>query len=204
MDPRVLAERLKETRLRLGLTLDQLAERSGVSRAMLSKLERAQASPTLVLLSRLMQSLGLTLSDLVERAGTADNRIVPTGAYAALDDDVTGIRRESLAPLVSAFGLDVIRVTIPPRRKTGMFRRARPGAFEVVHVIRGKIRVHEGDRVFDLQAGDTGTFRADVPIGSENIGPQTAQFLAIVDYHLPFQVLNLLATLDRSERTGES
>ena len=63
---RVLGQRLKAARQRHGLTLDALAERSGVSRAMISRIERGESSPTAALLVRLGSGLGLSLSALLE------------------------------------------------------------------------------------------------------------------------------------------
>ena len=59
-----LGRRLKATRLMRGLTLEQLAERSGVSRAMISRVERGESSPTAALLDRLCAGLGIVLSAL--------------------------------------------------------------------------------------------------------------------------------------------
>ena len=60
-----LGKRVKELRGRRGLTLEALAERSGVSRAMISKLERGEKNPTLVVAAKLADGLGVTLSQLV-------------------------------------------------------------------------------------------------------------------------------------------
>ena len=57
-----VAERLKRLRVERGLTLDQLADLSGVSRAMISRIERSEASPTAALLARLCSALGVSLS----------------------------------------------------------------------------------------------------------------------------------------------
>src|ERR687895_1616858 len=67
-----LGERVRELRRGRGLTLEELAERSGVSRAMISKLERGEKNPTLVVAAKLAEGFGVTLSQLVgveERRG---------------------------------------------------------------------------------------------------------------------------------------
>lgn len=191
MNPSLVGERLQQARRELGLTLDQLGEQSGVSRAMLSKIERGSASPTLALVSRVMEPLGLTLTDLSDGGSATRERIIHEGHAPEIEDEITGVKRETLAPMVSGYGLEVLRFTIPPRRKTGLFRAQRRGVFAVIHVLQGRIRVHEGVRTHEIAEGDTGVFRGDLAVGCENIGAGVARFISIVDYHLPFQVLNL-------------
>src|SRR4030088_987624 len=71
-----LAAALHAARLAHELSASALAERSGVSRAMIGKIERAEAQPTAVLLGRLSAALGMTLSELVARAEDSDQRLV--------------------------------------------------------------------------------------------------------------------------------
>ena len=70
-----LAERLRGEREARGWSLNDLAERSGVSRAMISRIERGEASPTAVLLGRLSGAFGLTLSNLLARIENAGERV---------------------------------------------------------------------------------------------------------------------------------
>src|SRR5829696_7269800 len=73
VSPGTLGERVRELRRRRGLTLEELAERSGVSRAMISKVERGEKNPTLVVAAKLAEGLGITLSEF---AGTEKQREV--------------------------------------------------------------------------------------------------------------------------------
>src|SRR5918998_6775550 len=93
-----LGSRVKELRKRRGMTLEALAERSGVSRAMLSKLERGEKNPTLVVAARIAEGFGVTLSGLL---GTEERReviVVPRERRMVMKDPETGFERQLLSP----------------------------------------------------------------------------------------------------------
>jgi len=93
-----LAARLRTEREARGWTLSDLASRSGVSRAMISKVERADASPTAMLLGRLSGAFGLTLSTLLARAeeeASGAGRLVRVGQQTVWRDPATGYGRGS-------------------------------------------------------------------------------------------------------------
>src|SRR5882757_3204083 len=91
-----LADRLKQERETRGWALAELAERSGVSKAMISRVERGEASPTAALLGRLSAAFGLTLSQLFARAEGA-GQLMRRAEQPAWQDPETGFRRRSLS-----------------------------------------------------------------------------------------------------------
>lgn len=109
---RRLGQRLKSARQRHGLTLDVLAERSGVSRAMISRVERGESSPTAALLVRLGSGLGLSLSALLEEeAGTG-----PLARHAAQPvwrDPASGYLRRNVSPRGTESGFEIVEVELP-------------------------------------------------------------------------------------------
>jgi transcriptional regulator with XRE-family HTH domain len=113
---RGLAVRLRAERQARDWSLSDLAARSGVSRAMISKVERAEASPTAALLGRLSGAFGLTVSALLARAeGDASSvgRIMRSGAQPIWRDPATGYLRRAVSPL----GADpeLVHVELPPK-----------------------------------------------------------------------------------------
>src|SRR3954470_9012426 len=94
-----LAEAVRAARVDRGLSTSALAERSGVSRAMIAKVERAEAQPTAALLGRLSAALGLTLSELVARAEHGERRLARAAEQPAWTDPETGYRRRALSPV---------------------------------------------------------------------------------------------------------
>jgi transcriptional regulator with XRE-family HTH domain len=93
-----LAERLRGEREARGWSLNDLAERSGVSRAMISRIERGEASPTAVLLGRLSGAFGLTLSNLLARIESAGERVRRAGDQPLWRDPETGFVRRAISP----------------------------------------------------------------------------------------------------------
>src|SRR5918993_3048639 len=104
-----LGGRVKQLRRRRGLTLEELAGFSGVSRAMISKLERGEKTPTLVIAARLAEGLGVSLSRL---AGVEERRevvLVPRERRMVLRDPETGFERQSLSPTFPGRGVEFLR-----------------------------------------------------------------------------------------------
>ena|SRR5580658_1615341 len=94
-----LADRLRVERESRGWTLADLAARSGVSRAMISKIEHNEASPTAALLGRLSAAFGLTMSQLFARMeALPGGQIARAAEQPAWQDPETGFRRRSLSP----------------------------------------------------------------------------------------------------------
>jgi transcriptional regulator with XRE-family HTH domain len=98
-----LANCIKTEREARGWSLDDLAERSGVSKAMISNVERGESSPTAALLGRLSEAFGLTLSTLLARAEG-----VRANAQAVWQDPATGYRRTAVSPEGSGV-IDLVR-----------------------------------------------------------------------------------------------
>src|ERR671917_2925366 len=93
-----LGGRVRQLRRRRGLTLEELAGLSGVSRAMISKLERGEKNPTLVVATKLAEGLGVTLSQV---AGTDERRegfVVSRERGMVMRDPETGFERQLLSP----------------------------------------------------------------------------------------------------------
>src|SRR5262245_24933870 len=112
---RRVAARLKSLRAQRGLTLDELAKQSGVSRSMISLIERAASNPTANLLDKLAASLGVTLASMF-----ADERRVDASPVArragqiAWRDPETGYVRRNLSPPAFWSPIELVEVVLPP------------------------------------------------------------------------------------------
>jgi len=121
-----IGERLKALRATAGLTLDQLADRSGVSRAMISRIERAEASPTAALLARLCEGLGLTLSTFFAPEEPSSSPLSRRADQRLWRDPTTGYLRRSVSPPGMQSPVDIVeiefpagaRVSFPPREES--------------------------------------------------------------------------------------
>ena len=165
----------------MGLSLRDLAERSGVSAPMLSQVERGETSPTLVVAEKIAAGLELTLSQLLRLDEGEHVTISRAGGRRRYERG--GHRFEELTPPLPGQRADVSLHTLKPGATTsgpGDPPMHEPGARETSLVQRGRVSfVCDGAR-HELAAGDCVTFDADLPHRFENDGKEEAVLLAVV------------------------
>jgi len=108
-----IAANLKARREALGLSLAQLAARSGVSKAMISKVESGASSPTAGLLGRLCAGLDVTLSTLMNSVEAAGTTHFPVPVQPSWRDPETGLIRTLVAPVSNQSKVEIARLAIP-------------------------------------------------------------------------------------------
>ena len=136
-DPtQTIARRLKAERDKRQWTLDQLAQHTGVSKAMLSKLERGVASPTAVLLGRISGA-----------------RLVRVAEQPLWQDPQTGYLRRQVSPL-SDLPVQLVEVELPPKAEVGFPASAYAFIRQLIWVLDGTLEFTEGPQTHRLQAGD--------------------------------------------------
>jgi transcriptional regulator with XRE-family HTH domain len=170
-----LGGRVQAVRMERGLTLQGLAEAASVSVGMLSSVERGRKAATIVVLGRIAEGLGVPLADLVTEPD--DNRvIVRRAADQDVIDEVEGWRRVILTPVVPGVNFEWIRSTLPPGCDAGQFPAYASGSHEYVLVESGTLRLTVDDDTFDLGAGDSVYFAADVTHGYANAGEKACSY----------------------------
>ena len=174
-----LAGRIRELRTRRDLSLEQLAQLSGVSRSMISLIERAEASPTANVLDRLAASLGVTLAALFADGERAD--AAPLARHAVQPvwrDPETGYLRRNLSPPGYPSPIELVEVMLPPRARVAYDAGARVSVVEQqVWLIEGALEVTIGDAVHRLAPGDCLAMRLDRPIAFRNPGRTRSRHL---------------------------
>ncbi len=151
-----LVRRLRRTS---DLTLEQLADSSGVSRAMLSSVERGDKNPTLPILSKIASGLGVTISELmgettpwvVAAVTSRRNRLI-------YRDDQTGIERHLLSPTHLDAGMEVVEHVLPTGQAFDGYPHAGVRTTKCVVVTEGQLTLELGNVVYMLDAGDSVTF----------------------------------------------
>jgi transcriptional regulator with XRE-family HTH domain len=133
--------------------MTELAERSGVSRAMIAKVERAQVQPTAALLGRLSAALGTTLSELIARAEHADRRLARAGEQPCWTDPESGYRRRALSP-ASGRPLELVEVELPARAEVSYPADSYAFIHQQIYVLDGRLHFSEGDTEHELEQGD--------------------------------------------------
>lgn len=155
--------RLREARTARGLSLDELATLAAVSRAMLSKVERGEKSPTLPVASKIARGLGLSLSRLIGDAEAAGGAIhvVPADGRLTFTDKVNRFKRELLSPPSGAHGTEAVRHEIAPGGGSGELPAYPQGTWKFVYVEKGRLRIDIGGESAVLGPGDAASFKAE-------------------------------------------
>ena len=171
---------MKDLRRRRGLTLEELAGSSGVSRAMLSKVERGEKNPTLVVAAKVAEGLGVSLSELL---GTEERRevvVVPRERRPTMRDPETGFERQLLSPPFSGRGVEFVRNVVPEGTTSGRFPPHRRGVEEYIVVEKGRLRAILGGQERLLDEGDALYFEADVPHRFDNVGGGECSYYLVI------------------------
>lgn len=177
----VVKENLKLIRHVKKLSLDKLATRCGVSRAMLSQIEQGKSIPTIGVLWKIANGLNVPFSDLIKEK---------------VSDGVQVLKHENTKILYSNSKVFASRALFPfagPRKtefyelilKPGGIEVAEPhqaGTTENIVVVQGKLRMRIEDRVFELEPKDAIYFRADVPHEYSNPTEQETIMYLVMTY----------------------
>ena len=161
--------------------MDMLAQQSGVSRSMISKIERGEAKPTTSVLGKLAEALDLSISQLMGGPQVTGTLVVRHADQPKFQEDDTGFERRSLSPLYRGRGIDLVLNTLPPRSRTGPFPSHRGGVEEHLWVQSGSMTILVGDERFDLQAGDFLFYPADREHSFVNDADVPASFIIVID-----------------------
>jgi len=159
-----LAKRLKETRKNKGLSLEATAKLSGVSRSMLSQIERGESSPTVATLWNLTRALQVDFSGLLD-AGEADStikEIMRANRTPTIDSQGEGCRIRILSPPDQAGRLEVYEILFAAHGAL-LSEPHRQGCVEHMTVLEGILSVTAGDEDAKLVEGDTIRYAADCP-----------------------------------------
>lgn len=178
-----LGKRVKKLRADRGWSLEELATASGVSRSMLSEIEREKANPTLTVTFRIARAFGLTLQELIESAESSASKIqvirASDRAQVYRSDKQCEIR--TLSPLNLEKDVEFYEVRLRP----GGALRSQPhfeGTREFLTVEEGTVRIESDQDAEDLGKGDSGTYRVDVPHAIVNTGKDEALVFLVVIY----------------------
>jgi len=172
-----IGARIKALRASRNLTLDALAERSGVSRAMISRIERGESSATAQLLNRLCAALGLTLSGLFARTELASSPLSRRADQVTWRDPQTGYVRRRISPATSDGILDLVDVTLPPGAVVPFDGQGLRGADQLVHVLAGRLDMILGEEVYALSAGDCLHMRFETPNTFRNSSGEPVRYI---------------------------
>ena len=177
-----LGSNIRARRAARKLTLEQLAEESRVSRAMLSDIERGAKNPTIKIVCQIAAALECSVSQLVGEAVGEALSVTRRGAEQTWVDPQTGIRRRLLAPALVQRGLEVIGYTLPPGTTTGALPAHPPGTMEHITLTTGQLHCRLGSEEVTLAPGDTVLFPAHVEHAFSNPGAEPCEYFLLISW----------------------
>ena len=177
-----IAEGLQKRRDYLGLTVQGLADQSGVSRAMISKIERHEASPTAALLGRLCNAMGITLSTLIANAESETHSpIARADEQPVWKDPDTGLQRTMVSPLNTNSRVEIVRIELPAGAEV-KYEAQRHAMFEQhIMVLQGKLNLLIGAEALELAADDCVFMKLDAPVQFANRGRTLCRYLVVIN-----------------------
>lgn len=182
-----IARRVRDLRDEQGLSLDALAERSGVSRSNISLIERAQSSPTAVVLDKLAAGLGVTVASLFEEAAAAAEPapMARVAEQPVWTDPATGYVRRNVSPAARS-PIQLVDVIFPAGQRIAYDSAARETEIhQQVWMIDGVMEMTVGEEHWRLETGDCLAMRLDRPIVYRNPTRSPARYLVAL-VTLPF------------------
>mgnify|MGYP000909102064 CR=1 FL=1 len=174
-----IAANLKARREALGLSLGQLAERSGVSKAMIGKVEAGQSSPTAGLLGRLCAGLGVTMSTLMNSVEAAGSTHFPAHAQPTWKDPETGLERTLIAPASARSSVELARLRVPAGTVVDYAMAPSAPLRQHIYMLAGALTFTIGGEANVLIAGDCLFAVIDRPTRFEIHAGEPAEYLVV-------------------------
>jgi transcriptional regulator with XRE-family HTH domain len=151
---RRIAQRLRALRVERGWSLDDLAQRSTVSRATLSRLENGEVSPTASVLGKLCGAYGLTLSRLMLMVEDGFAPLIRRDAQPLWNDDSIGFRRRSVSPPAQSLSAEMLECELGPGARIAYDVPPRHGLEHHLLLLEGRLQVTVDGVTHDLHPGD--------------------------------------------------
>jgi transcriptional regulator with XRE-family HTH domain len=175
----LIAGRLLALRQANGLSLAELAGLSGVSKAMISKVERAESSPTAVLLGRLAAGLGVPLAQLLTEDKGSPRRLRARAEQEVWRDPEAGYLRRQIVERGANGGVEMVEIELPRSAQVGYPRWSGKPYRQCLWMLEGALRVDYGDERFELAQGDCLDFGVDRPLVFKALGRTGCRYLLV-------------------------
>ena len=177
---RKLVARLAALREGQGWSLDELAQRAGISRATLSRLERGESSPTAALLGRLCAAYGLPMSRLIAAVEEQGAQLIKAADQAVWTDPASGFTRRMVSPPAKGLRGELIEGRLPVGAVIDYEQPPQPGLEQHIWMLDGSLDYTLDGTTHRLQAGDCLRFRLYGATRFSCPGPTGAHYLIAI------------------------
>ena len=174
---RRIAVRLAQLRTERGWSLEDVAERSGISRPTLSRIERSELSPTAAMLGALCTLYGWTLSRLMADAETPPPNYIPAGEQAHWTDPESGYRRRAVSPPSPGLRGEMVEVHIPAGATVSFETSPIAGLEHHLWMLEGAVTIDVDGSSVSLRTGDCLRYVLNGPSKFQNAGKRSARYV---------------------------
>ena len=181
-----IGREVRANRRQQNITVADLAQMSGISIGMVSKIENGNTSPSLSTLQTLSNALGVTLTSFFRRFEESRSAI-HTKAGEGIEMERAGTRAGHQYNLLGHLGSNASGVMVEPylitlNEKSDIFPTFQHDGVEMLYMLEGEVSYRHGDHLYALKPGDTLFFDADAPHGPEILQKLPALYLSIISY----------------------
>ncbi len=174
---RRIARRLARLRAERGWSLEALSERTGISRATLSRLERSELSPTAAMLGKLCTIYGWTLSRFMAEAETRPPNLVPAAAQPEWSDPGSGYRRRVVSPPGPGLRGELVEVRMPAGASVSFDASPVAGLEHHLWMLEGSLNLEIEGSFFQLRVGDSLRYVLVGPARFQSTGKREARYV---------------------------
>ncbi|MFC4809392.1 helix-turn-helix domain-containing protein [Paenibacillus sp. GCM10023250] len=175
-----IGKNLQAIRKARGLSLDQTADLTGVSKAMLGQIERGDSNPTISIIWKIVNGLHISFTSLIEETKASVNYIRFADLEPFSEED-GNYRSYPLIPFEQGKKFEIYTVELEP----GCMHASEAhyeGVEEYILMVRGVLRLTVQDDVYELKAGDALHFNADQPHSYENATDAKIVYYTLIHY----------------------
>jgi len=177
---RRIAQRLARLRIERGWSLDALAERTGISRATLSRLERSELSPTAAMLGKLCTSYGWTLSRLMVDAETRPPNLIHATEQPEWKDPESGYCRRAVSPPATGLRGELVEVRMPAGATVSFDASPVAGLEHHLWMLEGSLTLEVEGSLFRLRTGDCLRYVLAGPTRFQGTGKREARYVIAI------------------------
>ncbi len=177
----VVGGNLRRLRMRRGLSLEKLAQKSGVSRAMLGQIELGQSAPTINVLWKIARALDVTFATLIQAREAGGPSVLKKAQAKVLTSQNGQFSSRALFPFDGPRRAEFYELRLAPRAVEEADAHA-PGTVENLVIAEGTLDLTIGKEVHRLDTGDAIVFEADVAHAYANAGAKECVMYLVMTY----------------------